>query len=221
MAARGSRHSSCEKRGDRMKVALSVVPVVLFGVMVGCEGQSSEVGSVNNTQTQSSVPPTSLPLGAWCPLGDDWYPNFPGWQLGEVNVEDHSLQCESGICLANHFQGRASCPYGQPDPALNASPASPRCTTPDGKPVTAPIDPQLVDRRAEDVVTCSCRCDGPAGTGDFCTCPDGFECVQLLLDPGLGGYENLAGSYCIKAGTAYEDKQYSACDWQLQNCGPG
>jgi hypothetical protein len=43
---------------------------------------------------------------------------------------------------------------------------------------------------------CSCRCDGPAGTGPFCACAAGFSCQHQLDDLGLGGAE-LAGSYCV------------------------
>jgi hypothetical protein len=44
---------------------------------------------------------------------------------------------------------------------------------------------------------CSCRCDGPAGTGPFCACASGFVCEHQLDDLGLGGSE-LAGSYCVR-----------------------
>lgn len=42
---------------------------------------------------------------------------------------------------------------------------------------------------------CSCRCDGPEGTGPFCQCGDGFACKHLIHDV-LAGRE-LAGSYCM------------------------
>ena len=43
---------------------------------------------------------------------------------------------------------------------------------------------------------CSCRCDGPEGTGPFCACGDGFACEHLIDDLGLGD-RYLAGSYCM------------------------
>lgn len=44
---------------------------------------------------------------------------------------------------------------------------------------------------------CSCRCDGPEGTGPLCDCGDGFECRALIDD--LGGLANshLVGAYCV------------------------
>jgi hypothetical protein len=45
---------------------------------------------------------------------------------------------------------------------------------------------------------CTCRCDGPAGTGPLCDCTDGFECKELMKDLGLS-FSHLAGSYCVPA----------------------
>jgi hypothetical protein len=46
---------------------------------------------------------------------------------------------------------------------------------------------------------CSCRCDGPEGTGPFCACSAGFVCEFLLEDVGMNDWpgDNLAGSYCM------------------------
>ncbi len=38
---------------------------------------------------------------------------FAGFDEQEVNVESKSFQCQTRLCLVNHFQGRVSCPYGQ------------------------------------------------------------------------------------------------------------
>ena len=43
---------------------------------------------------------------------------------------------------------------------------------------------------------CSCRCDGPAGTGPFCACAAGYACQHEVDDLGLGE-PGLAGSYCV------------------------
>jgi hypothetical protein len=49
---------------------------------------------------------------------------------------------------------------------------------------------------------CSCRCDGPAGAGPFCACPDGFACSPLVHDLGLQSSADVAGSYCVKSAAA-------------------
>jgi hypothetical protein len=70
--------------------------------------------------------------------------------------------------------------------------------------VQVTVDPQLVDRRAEDTVYCSCRCAGPDPSARYCSCPSGFACEPLVDDLGLGEKGQLAGSYCIREGTRYE-----------------
>ena len=44
--------------------------------------------------------------------------------------------------------------------------------------------------------TCTCRCDGAADAGPFCTCGDGFECREEVRDLGVGD-ASAAGSYCV------------------------
>jgi hypothetical protein len=45
---------------------------------------------------------------------------------------------------------------------------------------------------------CSCRCDGPAGTGPFCTCDEGFVCREQVSALGMTP-PVIAGSYCLPA----------------------
>jgi hypothetical protein len=168
-------------------------------------------------------------VGAPCTPEDEYGQGFSGFALQEVNVESRSFQCETRVCLVNHFQGRASCPYGQADPAGTTVPttARERCRIPgsDGTTcvdpgsgdlaecgpgstnvdeITEPVDPQLVFRNAEDTVYCSCRCKGPDENAVYCECPSGFVCEELVRDIGVSGRGQLIGSYCIKPGTAYD-----------------
>jgi hypothetical protein len=108
-------------------------------------------------------------VGALCVPGDEARTTFGGFSAGEITVEGRFTACASELCLVHRFQGRVSCPYGQEDPAEPACFASSL-----GEPVSVPVPPQLVERPAADVVHCSCRCDGPEGTGPFCACPGGF-----------------------------------------------
>ena len=52
-------------------------------------------------------------VGDPCTPEQEYEPSFIGFDEKEVNVESKSFQCQTRICLANHFQGRVSCPYGQ------------------------------------------------------------------------------------------------------------
>jgi hypothetical protein len=43
-------------------------------------------------------------------------------------------------------------------------------------------------------VHCSCRCDGPAGQGSFCACPESFTCAPVIEQ----GPAQHVGSYCTR-----------------------
>jgi hypothetical protein len=62
-------------------------------------------------------------VGDPCVPDQEYDPCFAGFQIGEVNVESKSFQCQTRLCLVNHFQGRVSCPYGQ----TAGSQALPQC----------------------------------------------------------------------------------------------
>jgi hypothetical protein len=91
----------------------------------------------------------------------------------------------------------------------------------------AQVHPQCVDREAVDTVYCSCRCanaDGKTDDGaNYCTCPDGFQCSQLVAPVGLGDV-GLTGAYCIKKQTEYQafNACLTPCDPNVpdQNCAP-
>ena len=93
----------------------------------------------------------------------------------------------------------------------------------------ATVPPQCLDREAVDTVYCSCRCanaDGKTDDGaNYCTCPDGFSCQQLVAPVGLGDV-GLTGAYCIKKNTLYDPSSscLGACDPTLpdqsQDCSP-
>ena len=141
-------------------------------------------------------------IGDPCIPEQEFDTQFPGFDPGEVNVESHSFQCLTRLCLVNHFRGRVTCPYGT------------SCTTPGntGNAVGVPVQPQCTDRTANDAVYCSCRCANADGRTDdganYCACSDGFECAQLV-SPIASGNQGLAGAYCIKKGTEYDAA--SAC----------
>jgi hypothetical protein len=180
-------------------------------------------------------------VGDPCTPEDEYQQGFNGFQVTETNVESRSFQCETRLCLVNHFQGRVSCRLGQKENvgALNIdgnpNPTfDPTCSVPgttasndrnskDNVNVTVPA--QLKSRQAEQAVYCSCRCDGPDDKARYCECPEGFQCEKLVekLDVGDGGGAQLAGSYCIRAGSKYDPIKHSAagttCADEPNNCG--
>jgi hypothetical protein len=164
-------------------------------------------------------------VGDPCIPEQEYNTDFNGFDEQEVNVESKSFTCQTRLCLVNHFRGRVSCPYGQDE---NKNP--PRSTDGkdfNGQPVAACVvpgtnqaiegntadtkkksfvSPQCSDRTADKAVYCSCRCaniDGKTDDGaNYCTCPDGFACEQLVTSIGQGD-TGLTGAYCIKNGSKY------------------
>jgi hypothetical protein len=191
-------HRSGDSRG--MKVRGSGVTLAVGFAMLGC--QSGGVGDP-------------------CVPEDEYQQYFSGYEVGEVDTETRSFQCETRVCLINHFQGRVSCPYGQ----SLAGGAQPRChmpgSTDPASAIQVDVRPQFLNRRAVDAVYCSCRCAGPDAEGRYCKCPDGFACTEILPDIKVGPHE-LTGSYCIKKGTEYDSRDFlptGSCSLGERNCG--
>jgi len=149
-------------------------------------------------------------IGDPCTPEDEYQQFFSGYEVTEVNIESRSFQCETRLCLVNHFQGRVSCPYGQTDAeakGMGTRPEEQLCHIPGtsdaANRVMVAVNKQFTKRRAADVVYCSCRCAGPDTNARYCKCPTGFQCTPLLELITVLGSAELAGSYCIKNGTEY------------------
>jgi hypothetical protein len=167
----------------------------------------------------------STGVGDPCTPEAEYDQTFLGFDSREVNVESKSFQCQTRLCLVNHFQGRVSCPYGQ-DTMGNGPAVGPRqtkgCFTPAGSnfpvgfdtngaqldPNVPPaVPPQCVNRNASNAVYCSCRCQNAQGAtndgSNYCTCPTSFHCAQLVAPIGASN-EGLTGGYCVKDSTDYD-----------------
>ena len=149
-------------------------------------------------------------VGDPCTPEDEYGAKFPGYNAKEVNVESKSFQCETRVCLANHFQGRVSCKYGQAAPGANGAGASCHVPGDKTKPIEVAVSAQLVERQADKAVYCSCRCDGEDKNARYCKCPSGYACTHLVDDLHLGGGQ-LAGSYCVRDGTTYDPAATTPC----------
>ena len=169
-------------------------------------------------------------VGDPCVPEDEYTATFSGFGEAEANVESRSFQCETRVCIANHFKGRVTCPYGQTKDYIaanegqkdnvNGTPAPGLCYIPisNNEVVTVAVDAQLLDRRAENTVYCSCRCKGPDKAANYCSCPSGYSCLPLVPDLGFGQAQ-LVGSYCMKNGTEYKGSSTgSHCSSTAGNC---
>lgn len=146
-------------------------------------------------------------VGDPCTPEDEYQPSFSGFAASEVNIESRSFQCETRVCLVNHFRGRVSCPLGQDatlakkaqeyaaarqtdaNATLSSSGITPEeekllCHIPgsSGKQaevVQTSVSPQCNTRQANKAVYCSCRCGGSDPNARYCDCPSGFECTPF------------------------------------------
>jgi hypothetical protein len=202
-----------------------VLGLLVFVAVPACGGSSSSSsGSTGSSGTSGGPAPVVTAMSG---IGDACIPSqetsatFNGFDEKQVSVETMAPTCKTGSCLVNHFRGRVSCPYGQ-DATGQAPSGATACLIPNtGAHVTgnaassqkAQVAAQCVDRVAAKAVYCSCRCANDQGRTDdgatYCGCGDGFTCTNLVASVGPSS-ANIAGSYCIKAGTAYDSS--TACD---------
>lgn len=175
-------------------------------------------------------------VGDPCVPEDEYNLEFNGFSVDQVNVESRSFQCLTRVCLVNHFQGRVSCPYGQSETTADTCATGDARCSPGGDlhatscripgqtggdvhdRISVPVPPQQEGRPADSAVYCSCRCAGPDTNANYCECPSGFSCVELVDDLGIARGQ-LAGSYCIKNGTRWEDRATPDCNPATANCG--
>lgn len=166
----------------------------------------------------------------------EYDPTFNAFTLGDVYLESKSFQCQTRLCLVNHFRGRLTCPYGQSAKGEPPTGSGNSCSLPGGncgkdktqcivgKNGNAEVPAQCANHRSDLAVFCSCRCQNEFGKTDdganYCSCPDGYKCSQLVQPTALGN-EGLTGGYCIKATDTFDPTTSGceACDANQQNCG--
>jgi hypothetical protein len=193
----------------------------------GDAGAGGDASTGVDASGDVNVAPT--PIGAPCIPSLELSPTFAAFDENTVTVDEGNAACGGGVCLVNHFRGRASCPYGQSSTGTAIAPASP-CTVPGTSTPVRPNDPssrqtvpsQCADRTASADVTCSCRCANGEGKTDdgahYCACPSGFSCAQIV--PVLVAGDTRAGGYCVRDGTAYDRSSACSvsCDATQGNC---
>lgn len=168
-------------------------------LVLGCSGGEVDIGSNLRAGIDARH---AMVIGNACVSSDEYVSGYSGYELDQINLETESAACSSGICLAYHFQGRVSCPYGQTEADLSLPTDDPhRCRVPRApgsteiRAVEVPVPPSFADRSAHDAAYCTCACDGP---NPACTCPNGYSCRQVI-EPFISGYE--IPSVCVKDST--------------------
>ncbi len=133
-------------------------------------------------------------VGDPCTPEDEFRENFAGFDLTEANIESRSFQCQTRLCLVNHFQGRVSCPEGQDTPT-NCTDDAGLCgdgeSCQPGGVILTDCDPTSCSEDGADENNCNdseghnaaCggnRCDE---TGRFCHCTEGQCPSTYNCDP--------------------------------------
>jgi hypothetical protein len=110
-------------------------------------------------------------VGDPCLPEDEYSAQFAGFKVTEENIESRSFQCQTRICLVNHFQGRVSCPLGQ-DAPTSCNPADPAPCT----------DGRTCVLSAEFAAPCTSSAECQSGScdpnGGFCQCNTSADCPQ-------------------------------------------
>jgi hypothetical protein len=138
-------------------------------------------------------------VGDPCVPEDEYNPDFAGFKVTEENIESRSFQCQTRICLVNHFQGRVSCPLGQEEPLPCSGPGDAACGADSTCVEAATLSPDC-DPDGPDKGQAACTGYGGVCNGKTRAC----EC-NLTQDCPAGSYcdpdSKLCKSYvCHKAG---------------------
>jgi|GEM_PF-969612 len=139
--------------------------------------------------------------------GADEPPNFQCADLDADGCTDAGSLCDDTSCVPGGEEHAKSCRV----PDRDGTRLEDR--------IQVAVEPQWVDRKAEDTVYCSCRCAGPDPNARYCSCPSGFACEPLVDDLGLGEKGQLAGSYCVRSGTEYQASQPPTAPCRAGECG--
>jgi hypothetical protein len=110
--------------------------------------------------------------------------------IGEI-VLDASGNCGAGhLCLM----------WAGADTACLVS-DDPGCGVLDRDDEFVPVPPVLAPTLPELDRVCTCRCgggEGPSGAGEYCSCPQGMSCRELIRSSGVNGAAaEFVGSYCL------------------------
>jgi hypothetical protein len=134
-------------------------------------------------------------------------PSVPGktqscQQTGD-NAKDPAVEaracCVPGTDTPVTVAVCGECETGSNRDADQAVYCSCRCCAPCCMPNTSDTD-AIAQGCSNDVSTCGPACDP---NFNYCSCPSGYSCTTIRTDVGLGD-KQLAGAYCIKAGSAYQ-----------------
>ncbi len=156
-------------------------------------------------------------IGDACTPEDEFKEGFAGFTLESAFIESRSFQCQTRLCLVNHFQGRTSCPKGQPAPKnCNDNPkgcdAGETCKAAgvivndcDPTPCGNGVDPTNCNAAGGKNKACGdrvCNRDGRFCECQSSDCPTGYYCDAKPKGTGLCTTRVCSGKgHCFVPGT--------------------
>jgi Cys-rich repeat protein len=131
-------------RIDRKRTGRAIPALAAAALLTTAAAIAPACKGVVVTTIEPVPPPTIGEVGDPCRPQEERHPDFAGYKVNELQLEDRVSTCNSGVCLINHIQGRTDCPLGQAAPT----------------PCTGPGDTSCGDGSS---------CTASAWTGPFCT----------------------------------------------------
>jgi hypothetical protein len=120
---------------------------------------------------------------------------FAGFDEAEVNVESKSFQCQTRLCLVNHFRGRVSCPYGQSAGTSKIS-SGPGCTPGANTSCCGLVGGEPIAPYYPNTGTSSCTIPGGSTVlGDAGSVAAAYQ-VQVAVLPQVTPRETANAVYC-------------------------
>lgn len=154
-------------------------------------------------------------IGDPCTPEDEYLGTFAGFKVTQENIESRSFQCESRICLVAHFQGRVSCPAGQPVKQVCREDGE--CGDAGACVESATFAPECTDGKCEDTSGAPIL-SGVCNKENFCecsadTCPEGYFCDD--------GSKQCKLFVCHKAGNCQDPTKDFEFNKDKDCCIPG
>jgi hypothetical protein len=169
------------RRGRMQRSVWKLGAVALLGLLVGaCANEG-----VGDPCIPETIPCSTTTNDAGVVTGKKC-----GFNVSESYIESSSVQCRSRLCIVHNLDNKSG---GQvpadPTKVCGESPGQ-------GQPAWTRADGCVTEDELSASIFCTCRCDGPSTSVEFCSCPSGFSCQEILS---LGG-DGIRGSYCVRKG---------------------
>jgi len=149
-------------------------------------------------------------IGDPCTPEDEFQTNFSGFKVTQENIESRSFQCESRLCLVNHFQGRVSCPLGQP-PKEVCTGTDGTCTNPDEKCVLA--GEFAAECTKETAATDCAKYAGTCNAAGYCDCSSNDQCPENYVCD-VDGTHRCEQYVCHEKGNCQDPNAEGDANWK-------